>query len=87
MPSVEAYSGSSSPTMRFDHSNKRPRSSWGTPMMSAMACRGSSAATSVTKSQLPFSMTSSMIVVARRARDCSMAFIVRGVKPLLTRRR
>ena len=53
MPSVVAYSGSSSPTMRFDHSNKRPRSSWGTPMMSAMACRGSSAATSVTKSQTP----------------------------------
>ena len=45
------------------HSNSLWRSSWGTPMISAMACSGSSAAMSTTKSHSPRSMTLSTIVV------------------------
>ena len=44
------YSGSAAPIMLFDHSNRLWRSSTGTPISSAMAISGSSAATSVTKS-------------------------------------
>ena len=48
------------------------RSSWGTPMISAIACSGSSEATSVTKSAEPRSMTLSTIRTARCLRYCSM---------------
>ena len=81
------YSGSSLPTMRLDHSNMRWRSSWGTPRSSAMTCSGSSAEISVTKSASPFSMTSSMMESAARWMLSSRSRTMRGVKPLLTRRR
>ncbi len=52
-----------------------------------MTTRGSSAAMSVTKSALPFSMTESMMSsVAAWIRSWSW-LTIRGVKPLLTRRR
>ena len=44
------YSGSSAPTMRLVQSNSLRRSSCGTPMISAIAWSGSSAAMSSTKS-------------------------------------
>jgi len=85
--SVFWYSGSSLPTIRFDQSNILWRSSSGTPNSSAITTRGSSAAMSVTKSARPCSMTLSMIrSVARWMLSWSSATI-RGVNPLLTRRR
>ena len=56
MPSASFWnSGSSAPIMRFDHSKSLWRSSCGTPISSAMACSGSSAAMSETKSHDPSS--------------------------------
>ncbi len=73
--------------MRFDQSNILCRSTWGTPRMSAMTCSGSSAATSVTKSQLPRGVTRSRMARARSRIVRSSWVIIRGVKPLLTSRR
>ena len=81
------YSGSSLPTMRLDHSNMRWRSSWGTPSSSAMTWSGSSAERSVTKSASPFSTTWSMMASVERWMLSSRSRTMRGVKPLLTRRR
>jgi hypothetical protein len=50
----------------FDQSNSLPRSSCGTPRISAIACNGSSAAMSVTKSHSPRPITLSTISVDRR---------------------
>ena len=47
------YSGSSEPIMRLDQSKTRWRSSWGTPIRSAMTWRGSSAEICSTKSAVP----------------------------------
>ena len=58
-------SGSPAPTIRFVQSKSLRRSSWGTPMISAMAWSGSSAAMSVTKSAEPCSITLSTMTVAR----------------------
>ena len=58
-------SGSSRPMNMLVHSKIRARSSTGMPIISAMACRGSSAATSVTKSQRPRSVTWSRIRAVR----------------------
>ncbi len=52
-----------------------------------MTCNGSSAEMSVTKSAWPFSMTASMMVSAVSWIFFSSWFTMRGVKPLLTRRR
>ncbi len=52
-----------------------------------MTCRGSSAETSVTKSARPASMTSSMMASVARWMLASRSRTMRGVKPLLTRRR
>ena len=52
-----------------------------------MTCSGSSAEISVTKSASPFSMTSSMMESAAPWMLSSRSRTMRGVKPLLTRRR
>ncbi len=70
--------------MRFDQSNSLWRSSIGTPMRSAIACNGSSAAMSTTKSHSPRSITLSTIVLARRTIVSLSLLIIRGVNPLLT---
>ena len=67
----------------LDQSKSLRRSSCGTPSRSAIACRGSSAATSLTKSPEPLAMTSSTIVLARCTRTSCWALIERGVKPRL----
>ena len=85
--SVIPYSGSSAPIIRFDQSNILWRSSWGTPRMSAMAWRGSSAATSTTKSHSPRSATWSTIAVVRVRSVSPSSWTIRGVKPRLTIRR
>ena len=59
------YSGSSLPIIRLLQSKSLCRSSKGTPISSAMAWSGSSAATSTTKSHEPFAMAASRI--ARRS--------------------
>ena len=71
----------------FDQSNTRWRSSWGTPMRSAMTCRGSSAEICSTKSAEPVSQTVSMMESADATTLASRSRIIRGVNPLLTRRR
>ncbi len=81
---VTAYSGSSEPIIRFDHSKTRWRSSWGTPIISAITWSGSSAATAVTKSHSPRSITSSTIVRATSRMRSSSWVTMRGVKPLFT---
>ena len=53
-------------------------------MISAIACSGSSAAMSSTKSADPFSITLSTIMLARACNACSRRPIMRGVKPLFT---
>ena len=73
--------------MRLDQSNILCRSVWGTPRMSAMTCSGSSAATSVTKSNSPRGVTLSRIGAGPRGSVCSSWVIIRGVKPLFTSRR
>ena len=55
--------------------------------MSQMIFSGSRAATSVTKSHSPFSMTSSTMTVAARCTSSSNFLIIRGVKPAETIRR
>src|SRR5690348_17403352 len=55
------YSGSSDPMRRLLHSKILWRSDCGTPIISAITCSGSSAATSTTKSHSPRATTSSMI--------------------------
>ena len=67
----------------LDQSKSLRRSSCGTPSRSAIACSGSSAATSLTKSPEPFAMASSTIVLARWTRTSCIALIERGVKPRL----
>ncbi len=73
------YSGSELPTILFDHSNSFPRSSCGTPRISAIACNGSSAAMSVTKSHSPRSITRSTISRLRRRTCSSNSLMTRGV--------
>ncbi len=60
---LTAYSGSLLPIMRLLHSKSLCRSSYGTPSISAITCSGSSAATSVTKSQSRCSSAGSRIFV------------------------
>ena len=67
--------------MSFDQSKTLRRSSWGTPISSAIACSGSSAATSVTKSPLPLASASAMIRSARAVSAARRLPIARGVKP------
>ena len=88
MPSASFWnSGSSAPIIRLDQSKSLRRSSWGTPISSAMACSGSSAAMSATKSHEPASATLSTMAVALAVRWVSSRPIMRGVKPLFTRSR
>ena len=81
------YSGSSKPTIWFDSSNIRGQSASGMPIISQIISSGSRAAMSSTKSHSPLSTTSSTMRAARRSIESSSAWIVRGVKPRLTRRR
>ena len=81
------YSGSSAPIIRLDQSKTRWRSSWGTPISSAMTCRGSSAEICSTKSADPCSHTVSMMASVDATTLASRSRIIRGVKPLLTSRR
>ena len=53
-------------------------------MMSAMAIRGSSAATSNTKSAVPRSQIRSRMMVVRSRMTSSMRRTMRGVNPVLT---
>ena len=78
------YSGSLPPIVRLLHSRSLWRSSSGTPMMSAMAMSGSSAATSTTKSADPLSQIRSRMMVVRSSMTSSIRLIMRGVKPVLT---
>lgn len=86
--SVIAYSGSSYAAILLDQSKIFVRSSWGTPMSSAMAWRGSSTATLVTKSKLPsgaaFARAVSTMEWARLRRASSNERMERGVKPRCT---
>ncbi len=69
----------------MDHSKILRRSSWGIPISSAMAWRGSSQATSVTKSKGPLRAAAfAAMASARLRRLSSRARIARGVKPRCT---
>jgi len=67
--------------MSFDQSKTLPRSSWGTPISSAIACNGSSAATSRTKSPVPPASAAAVIRSARAVSAARRLAIARGVKP------
>ena len=73
--------------MPSDHSSSRVRSSGATPSWSPIMIIGSIAATSVTKSHSPRSITESMISSAAARTAGSLPRTCFGVKPLFTRRR
>ncbi len=73
--------------MMFVRSNTNSYWLSGMPIMSQMIARGRAAATSVTKSTVPFSRSRSTISVARRSTDSWRSLRCRGVKPRETMRR
>ncbi len=81
------YSGSSPPSRWLVWSKMYSLSSRGMPIMSQMIRSGIGAATSVTKSHEPFAATSRTTSLAMSWTYSSMRATIRGVKPLLTRRR
>ena len=81
------YSGSPRPRITFVFSNTNFVWLSGMPIMSQMISSGSGAAISVTKSQLPLSITRSMVCFARRCTSASSLPSARGVKPRETMRR
>ena len=74
-------SGSSQPTIWLDHWKIFFLSSCGTPISSAIACSGSSQATSVTKSPVPSASAVATIRSARSRRLSRMPRTAFGVKP------
>ena len=65
----------------FDQSKIFLRSSCGTPISSAMACSGSSQATSVTKSPVPSAIAAATIRSARSVSTSRRLPMARGVNP------